>query len=73
MRFVALLVALELGALVVRGIIPIPPPPPSVVDGPPEVLRRLEVRLRADLDRPGARGDRYRLFDCREVPRVRAR
>lgn len=73
MRFIALLVALELGALVARGALPLPPPPPPAADGPPEVLRRLEVRLRADLDRPGARGDRYRLFDCREVPRARAR
>lgn len=35
---------------------------------PAEVLRRLEIRLRADLD-DGHRGDRYRLFECREVPR----
>jgi hypothetical protein len=49
----------------------LPPPPPPVAAPPPEVLRRLEIRLHADLDKPGARGDRYRVFECREVSRGR--
>jgi hypothetical protein len=47
----------------------LPPPLPPVAAPSPEVLRRLEIRLHADLDKPGARGDRYRVFECKEVPR----
>lgn len=45
-------------------------PPPPVAGPPPEVLRRLELRI-VDVDRthPVAGGERYRLFECREVPR----
>ncbi len=44
--------------------------PPPVADQPPEVLRRLELRI-ADLDKTHSvvGGERYRVFECREVPR----
>ena len=41
------------------------PPPAEVPAG--QVVRRLELRLSEPLDK--GRGDRYRVFECREVPR----
>jgi hypothetical protein len=65
------LLALAEVALLLALCLPPWPPPPPVADQPPTTLRRLEIRLHADLDKPNTRGDRYRLFECREVPRGR--
>ncbi len=61
---------LALAALLIGigvGMLPSSPPPAEAPPG--EVLRRLQIRLDAPLDAAGRRGDRYRLFECREIPR----
>lgn len=64
-------VTLGLASLLAYGVVELVRLPPLPAQDQPAVLRRLELRLDEPLDKthPLVGGERYRKFECREVPR----